>query len=250
MTGFLTLAYKEMLRFWKVAFQTIAAPVLTAFLYLLIFSHLSDGEVAGFGVSFRVFLIPGLVIMSVLQNSFANASSSLIQSRMSGSLVFMLLPPISYLQFFAAYVLAAVVRGAVVGLGVLAATACLAVPPLREPLWALAFLLLAAALFGVLGLLAGIWAETYDQLAAAQNFLVLPLTMLSGVFYSIHTLSPLWQQVSHFNPVFYMIDGFRYGFFAVADVSPLRSLSVLLVCLVVMSALVLKLLQRGWKLRG
>jgi ABC-2 type transport system permease protein len=250
MTGFLTLLYKELLRFWKVAFQTVAGPVLSALLYLVIFSQaLGSGARVYEGVPYTAFLVPGLVMMSVLQNAFANSSSSLIQSKITGNLVFVLVTPISHLEFFAAYVLASVARGVLVGAGVLAVTVWFVELRLAAPLWALAFALLGAALLGVLGLLAGIWAEKFDQIAAFQNFLVLPLTMLSGVFYSIHSLPPLWQQVSHLNPFFYMIDGFRYGFFGVSDFPPAASLAVVALSFAVLAALVLRLLHSGYKLR-
>ncbi|MCK6413173.1 MAG: ABC transporter permease [Azonexus sp.] len=250
MIGFLTLFYKEFLRFWKVAFQTIAAPVLTALLYLLIFGHVLDGQLRVHGVEYTAFLIPGLVMMQVLQNAFANSSSSLIQAKITGSIVFVLLPPISYGAFFLAYVLAATLRGLLVGLGVLLATVWFADLQVVAPGWILIFALLGGALFGAAGMIAGIWAEKFDQLAAFQNFLIMPLTMLSGVFYSLHSLPAFWQQVSHYNPVFYMIDGFRYGFFGVSDVSPLNSLGVVVVCFAAVSLLTLELLRRGWKLRG
>ncbi|MGD9951799.1 MAG: ABC transporter permease [Burkholderiales bacterium] len=250
MTGFATLFYKELLRFWKVAFQTVAGPVLSALLYLVIFAQALGDRVRMFDdVPFTAFLVPGLVMMSVLQNAFANSSSSLIQSKVTGNLVFVLLAPISSAEFFAAYVLAAVARGLMVGAGVLAVTVWFVELRLAAPLWALAFAALGAALLGVLGLLAGLWAEKFDQIAAFQNFLVLPLTMLSGVFYSIQALPPLWQTVSHLNPFFYMIDGFRYGFFGAADVAPAASLAVVAVSLALASALALRLLASGYKIR-
>jgi ABC-2 type transport system permease protein len=249
--GFRTLLMKEVLRFWKVSFQTVAAPVVTALLYLLIFSHVLDEHVQVYGqIRYTAFLIPGLVMMSVLQNAFANSSSSLIQSKVTGSLVFVLLPPISYLEFFAAYVLAAAARGVVVGIGVLSVTVWFAPPGMVAPLWVLTFAVLGGAIMGALGVVAGIWAEKFDQLAGFQNFLILPLTMLSGVFYSIHSLPPFWQQVSHFNPVFYMIDGFRYGFFGVSDVAPQVSLAVVSIAFAIVTVFTLALLQRGYKLRN
>jgi len=248
-----TLFRKEVLRFWKVAFQTILAPVITALLYLLIFSHVLESRVSVFGgqIGYTAFLVPGLVMMSVLQNAFANSSSSLIQSRISGSLIFVLLPPLSPAGMFAAYVLGAMVRGLTVGLGVFAVTlwfdpASLAMP---HPFWALAFALLGSAILGTLGLVAGIWAEKFDQLAAFQNFFIVPLTFLSGVFYSIHSLPEFWQAASRLNPFFYMIDGFRYGFLGLSDVAPATSLAIVAACFVALSALSLALLQRGWKLR-
>ncbi|PWB44048.1 MAG: metal-dependent hydrolase [Rhodocyclales bacterium] len=251
MDGFLTLLYKEVLRFWKVSFQTVAAPVLTSLLYLLIFSHVLEQHVKVYeNVSYTAFLVPGLVMMSVLQNAFANSSSSLIQSKVTGNIIFVLLPPISYRQFFAAYVLAAIVRGFVVGLGVLVVTLWFVGLSWQAPLWILVFATLGGAIMGALGVIAGIWAEKFDQLAAFQNFIIVPLTFLSGVFYSIHSLPPFWQQVSHFNPIFYMIDGFRYGFFGVSDVSPLMSLGVVAACFVVLTTFTLWLLRIGYKLRA
>jgi len=248
--GFLTLFEKEFLRFWKVAFQTVAAPVLTALLYLLIFGHVLDDHVQVHGVRYTAFLVPGLVMMQVLQNAFANSSSSLIQAKITGSIVFVLLPPIPYSVFFAAYVLAAVVRGLLVGIGVLLATLWFAELKVVAPLWIVLFSVLGGGLFAALGIIAGIWSEKFDQLAGFQNFLIMPLTMLSGVFYSIYTLPAFWQQVSHYNPVFYMIDGFRYGFFGVSDVAPEISLAVVAACFLAVSLLTLSLLKRGWKLRG
>jgi ABC-2 type transport system permease protein len=251
--GWLTLLEKELLRFWKVSFQTIAAPVLTALLYLLIFSHVLESRVSVFGgqVRYTAFLVPGLVMMSVLQNSFANASSSLIQSKVTGNLIFVLLPPLSPLDMYAAYVLGAMVRGLVVGLGVFVVTLLLAPGPFAvvHPLWALAFAVLGSAILGTLGVIAGISADKFDELAAFQNFLIVPLTFLSGVFYSIHSLPPFWQALSHFNPFFYMIDGFRYGFFGLSDVAPALSLALVAAAAVILAAVALTILSRGWKLR-
>lgn len=250
MIGFRTLLYKEVLRFWKVGFQTVAAPVLSALLYLLIFSHVLGEQLRVNGVPYAAFLIPGLVMMSLLQNAFANSSSSLIQAKITGSVVFVLLPPISYIEFFLAYVVAAVLRGLMVGLGVLLLTGWLAPITLVAPLWILVFAILGGGILGAFGMVAGIWAEKFDQLAGFQNFLIIPLTMLSGVFYSIHSLPPFWQQVSHLNPVFYMIDGFRFGFFGVSDVAPETSLLVVATSFLVLSAATLALLRSGYKLRS
>jgi ABC-2 type transport system permease protein len=250
-TSFYTLFYKEVLRTRKVAFQTLLAPILTALLYLLIFSHVLEQHVEVYrGVSYTAFLIPGLVMMSVLQNAFANGSSSLIQSKITGNIVFVLLAPIGYWEFFAAYVLAAVARGMIVGAGVYLAALYFAVPPLYAPLWILAFAALGSAFLGALGVVAGIWAEKFDQLAGFQNFIIMPLTFLSGVFYSIHSLPAFWQGLSRFNPFFYMIDGFRYGFFGASDISPWFSLAVVMVCCAAMTAFTLALLRSGYKLRS
>jgi ABC-2 type transport system permease protein len=251
--GWPTLLYKELLRFWKVSFQTIAAPVLTALLYLLIFSHVLERNVAVFDgrVRYTEFLVPGLVMMSVLQNAFANTSSSLMQSKMNGNLIFILLPPLSPLDLYVAYIGGAMVRGLVVGLGVYVVTlffapALLAMP---HPFWALAFALLGSAILGTLGLIAAIAAEKFDQVSAFQNFIIVPLTFLSGVFYSIQSLPPFWQAASHVNPFFYMIDGFRYGFLGLSDVPPAMSLAIVGGCCLALMALTLTLLHRGWRLR-
>ena len=251
--GWQTLLYKELLRFWKVSFQTIAAPILTALLYLLIFSHALESHVAVFDgrVRYTAFLVPGLVMMSVLQNAFANSSSSLIQSKITGNLIFVLLPPLSPLEIFGAYVVGAMVRGIAVGLGVFLVTLWFLPDALAlaHPLWALAFALQGSLILGVLGLIAGIWSDKFDQLAAFQNFVIVPLTFLSGVFYSIKTLPPFWQLVSHFNPFFYMIDGFRYGFFGLSDAPPAISLAIVGSAALVLSLIAIGLLSRGWKLR-
>lgn len=248
--GFRTLFYKEMLRFWKVATQTIAAPILTAMLYLLIFGHVLEGRVEVYpGVNYTAFLIPGLVMMSVLQNAFANASSSLIQSKITGNLVFILLPPLSHWEILLAYVSASVVRGLVVGAGVFAITAWFAHLSFAAPLWIIVFAVLGAAILGTLGVIAGIWADKFDQLAAFQNFLIMPATFLAGVFYSIHSLPGFWQAVSHFNPFFYMIDGFRHGFFGQSDISPWTSLAIVSAFFAVLAAIAINLLRHGYKLR-
>jgi len=184
-----------------------------------------------------------------LQNAFANSSSSLIQAKVTGSVVFVLLPPISYVEFYLAYMVAAVLRGMMVGLGVLAVTAWFAPLNFVSPLWILAFSVLGGGLMGSLGVVAGIWADKFDQLAGFQNFLIMPLTMLSGVFYSIHSLPLFWQRLSHFNPFFYMIDGFRYGFFGVSDVAPGISLMVVAVSFIAVALATLSMLRSGYKLR-
>ncbi len=249
-SGFPTLLYKELLRFWKVAFQTVAAPVMTAMLYLLVFAHVLEDRVTMYdSVSYTAFLIPGLMMMSMLQNAFANPSSSLIQSRITGNLVFVLLPPLSHYEFFSAYVIAAVLRGLCVGLGIwVVATFFVPIWP-ASVAWVLVFAVLSCGILAVLGIIAGLWSEKFDQLAAFQNFLIMPATFLSGVFYSIHSLPPFWQSVSHWNPVFYMIDGFRYGFFEKSDASPWHSVAVVAASFLVLSLYALRLLARGYKLR-
>lgn len=250
MQGWTSLFYKEILRFWKVSFQTVAAPVMTAVLYLLIFGHVLEDHVQVFdGVSYTAFLVPGLVMMSVLQNAFANSSSSLVQSKIMGSVVFILLTPLSHWAWFAAYVGSSIVRGLVVGLGVYIVTLFFTPPVAAAPAWIVVFAFLGAALMGTLGLIAGLWADKFDQMAAFQNFLIMPMTFLSGVFYSIQSLPPFWQQVSHLNPFFYMIDGFRYGFFGQSDVSPWVSLAIVGVAWLLVSGVAIHLLRIGYKIR-
>ena len=250
LSGVRTLLYKEVLRFWKVAFQTVAAPVLTAILYLLIFGHVLEDHVKVYGaVGYTSFLIPGLVMMSVLQNAFANSSSSLIQSKITGNIVFLLVAPLSHWAWFVAYVGASLVRGVVVGAGVMLVTVWFAPLQLVQPLWIIVFAVLGAVMMGALGLIAGLWAEKFDQIAAFQNFIIMPMTFLSGVFYSVGSLPPFWKGVSHLNPFFYMIDGFRHGFFGVSDVSPWTGLLVVGTATLVVCGVCLHLLRIGYKIR-
>lgn len=249
--GVWTLLKKELLRFWRVAFQTVAAPVITALLYLLIFSHVLDGRVQMYdGVPYTAFLIPGLIMMSVLQNAFANSSSSLIQSKVMGNIVFVLLTPLTHLQFFLAFLIAAIIRGFVVGLCIYLVAMWFVDLPMVSPLFIVAFAILGSALLGTFGIIAGIWADRFDQMAAFQNFAIMPLSFLSGVFYSIHSLPPFWQKLSHLNPFFYMIDGFRYGFFGQGDVSPWFSLTIVTAAFLVLAIITLKMLKSGYKLRS
>lgn len=248
--GTYTLFRKEVMRFMKVMVQTVLTPVITSLLYLLVFSHLLEGAVEVYpGVGYAEFLVPGLVMMTMIQNAFANASSSLIQSKQSGNLVFLLLSPISAMEFCLAFIAAAVFRGLLVGVGVFLVSAWWVGLGAFDWLWLIAFGLLGSAVLGALGLLAGVWAEKYEQLAAFSNFIIVPLSFLSGVFYSIHSLPPLWHELSKWNPFFYIIDGFRYGFVGVSDVSPGLSLGVAALFLLLLSGLAVWLVHRGYKLR-
>ncbi|MBP7607468.1 MAG: ABC transporter permease [Giesbergeria sp.] len=249
MNGWQTLFYKEVLRFWKVGFQTVAAPVLTAVLYLLIFGHVLQDRVVFGGIAYVAFLVPGLVMMGMLQNAFANSSSSLVQSKIMGSLVFLLLTPLSHRAWFGAYVGSSMLRGLMVGIGVYLVTLAFAPPQFAAPLWVLVFALLGTALLATLGVIAGLWADKFDQMATFQNFIIVPMTFLSGVFYSIGSLPPFWQAVSHLNPFFYMIDGFRYGFFGQSDISPWLSLGIVCSAWALVSVLALHLLRIGYKIR-
>ena len=249
--GFGALFRKEVLRFWKVSAQTVTAPALTALLYLLIFSHaLRDRPDVFPGVDYTAFLVPGLAMMAILQNAFANTSSSLIQSKVTGNIVFVLLPPIRPVTIYLAYVLAGMVRGLAVGLVVFLVTAWFVAPRVEAALWIPAFAVLGSLLLASLGMVAGVWAEKFDQIAVFQNFVILPLTFLSGVFYSVESLPPVWRQISHLNPFFYLVDGFRYGFFGHSDVPPLASLAVVLLSLLVVAGVALRMLTTGYKLRS
>jgi len=248
--GFWTLFRKEWMRFWKVSVQTVAAPLLSALLYLVVFAHtLADRVEALPGVGYAAFLVPGLAMMSVLQNAFANSASSLVQSKMQGSITFVLLAPISNREFFAAYLLAAMARGCLVGAAVLALTVWFVHLEVREPVWIIAFAVLGGGCMGALGIIAGIRADKMDQLAAVQNFVILPLTFLSGVFYSVQALPPAWQVATHLNPVFYMIDGFRYGFFGRSDVSPWLAVAIVAASFAAISLGALWMIARSGKLR-
>ncbi len=249
-SGFFALLRKEVARFYKVLTQTVAAPVLTAILYLLVFAQVLEGRLTVYEqINYVSFLIPGLMMMSMMQNSFANSSSSLMQSRLTGNLIFILLPPLSPKEIFAAFVTASIVRGLVVGVAIWLAGLFFSGTLPVHIAWVLVFAFMACAIMGCLGLVAGLSSEKYDQLAAFQNFLIMPMTFLSGVFYSIHSLPPFWEKLSYFNPVFYMIDGFRYGFFGISDVSPWQSFFVVLFTFVLTAVIALRILASGYKLR-
>ena len=250
LSGWQVLLYKEILRFCKVGLQTIAAPVMTAMLYLLIFGHVLGSSVQVYpGVTYLAFLVPGLVMMSVLQNAFANSSSSRIQSKIMGNLIFLLLTPLSHWGWFGAYLFSSILRGVVVGAGVLAVAAFFVPLSFAAPWWVLIFAFLGAGLLASLGVVAGLWAEKFDQMATFQNFIIVPMTFLSGVFYSLHSLPPLWLHISRFNPFFYLIDGFRFGFFGQSDVSPFMSLAVASAAFVLVASLAVYLLKIGYKIR-
>lgn len=248
--GCWALFIKEIRRFYSVVVQTVFAPVVATLLYLLVFGQVLNTQVEVFsGANYSQFLIPGLVMMAILQNAFANTSSSLIQSKMHGNLTFVLLSPISPLELYIAFVAASIVRGIAVGFAILVIGIIWFDLSWQSPLWIMLFAVLSAAMMGGLGMLAGIISDKYDHLAAFQNFVIMPLTFLSGVFYSIHALPGVWQEISQFNPFFYMVDGFRYGFFGQSDVSVYLSLSVTLLFLMIVSAINLILLHKGVKIR-
>jgi|TARA_B110000114_G_C15042447_1_gene377673 ABC-2 type transport system permease protein len=249
--GTWTLLKKELLRFWRVAFQTVAAPVISGILYLLIFSHVLDGRIEVYdGVPYMAFLIPGLIMMSLLQNAFSNSSSSLIQAKVMGNIVFLLLTPLSYLQLYFSLLVASIARGIFVGICIFFISIFYIDLPIENLFIVFLFAVLGGGLMGSFGIIAGVWAERFDQMAAFGNFVIMPLSMLSGVFYSIHSLSPFWQKVSHLNPFFYMIDGFRYGFFGQSDTSPYLSLLIVTLFFIILAFITIRMLKSGYKLRG
>ena len=249
--GMWTLLKKEVLRFWRVVFQTVASPVITAVLYLMIFSHVLGERVQVYeGVAYTSFLIPGLIMMSLLQNAFSNSSSSLVQSKVMGNIVFLLLTPLSYIQFFIAFLVASILRGIFVGFTIYIVALFYVDLPINHPFFVISFAILGGGLLGTFGIIAGIWSDRFDQMAAFGNFVIMPLSFLSGVFYSIHSLPEIWQSISKLNPFFYMIDGFRFGFFGQSDISPWISLSIVTIFFIVLSVIAIRMLKSGYKLRN
>ena len=248
--GLQTLTRKEVKRFWSVLGQTVTAPVMTALLYLLVFGQVMEGRVEVYpGVGYTQFLIPGLIMMSVIQNAFANSSSSLTQAKIMGNLVFVLMAPIAAWEMFAAYLGSSLLRAGLVALVLYTATYPFVHLPIDSLPVLLGMFLLAGGSLAVIGVIAGIVASKFDHLASFQNFLILPASFLSGVFYSIHSLPPFWQQVSHYNPFFYMIDGFRHGFLGVGDVPVWLCFAWSGAFFVVLSAVCLRMLVTGYRLR-
>ena len=249
--GFRGLFYKETLRFLKVPIQTLGGPVLSSMLFIFIFSHvLGERSVAFEDVGYFSFLVPGLAAMTMLQNAFSNASSSLIQSKITGNIVMLLLPPIAPLSFFLAYLAAALLRGVMVAVLLVALGALFETPSLPHPFWALAFLAIGGIATGALGIIAGVYAERFDQIALFQMVVIMPLTFLSGVFYSVHSLPELWRTITLFNPFTYFIDGFRYGFVGTSDSPILTCLLVTSAMALALSAVAWKIISSGWKIRS
>lgn len=249
--AFVTLIRKEIARFRCAAFHTIAAPVLSSLLYLIVFgAALKERVKLDAGVDYVAFLVPGLVMMAVLQNAFANTSSSFVQSKISGTLHFILVPPMSGCLIASAYVLAATLRGLLVGACVLIATLFWAPVSLASCGWILAFGTFGALLMATLGLIGGLWAEKYEQMGMIQTFVVMPLTFLSGVFYSTDALPEPWREFTLFNPVFYLIDGFRGGFLGRFESDPFASLVVVAIATAGLFAVAVKLLSCGYKIKS
>jgi ABC-2 type transport system permease protein len=251
--GLKTLYIKEVRRFFKVQLQTVWAPAITTLLYLIIFTIAlgrSGREVLG--VPFADFLAPGLIIMAMLQNAFANSSFSLLVGKIQGNIVDYLMPPLSTAELIAGLVSAAVTRALLVGFAVWLAMALwpgVEVTP-HHPLAILWFGVMGSMMLGFFGLLTSIWAEKFDHAAAVTNFVVAPLSLLSGTFYSVEALSPAFRAVSHANPFFYVISGFRYGFLKSADSPVLVGAGLVLVINLALGLLCYRLLKTGWKLKN
>ena len=251
--GLATLYVKEVRRFFKVQLQTIWGPAITTLLFLVIFSvALGRGGRTVMGVPFADFLAPGLIIMAMIQNAFANASFSLLVGKIQGTIVDYLMPPLSVGELISGLAGAAVTRALLVGLAVwLAMLLWPGVDVGPERLWAVIwFGLMGSAMLAFLGLITSVWAEKFDHAAAVTNFVVAPLSLLSGTFYSIDSLSPLFRAISHANPFFYVISGFRYGFLGVADSPVLFGAFLLLAINVALGASCFALLRSGWKLKS
>ncbi len=249
--GLYTLVQREVGRFLNVYLQTIVAPVVSTGLFYTVFALAFGGTSRMIGnLPFLEFLAPGLVMMTMVQNAFANTSSSIVISKVQGNIVDILLPPLSSFELYAGFTLGGVLRGLVVGI-VTASVMALFVPMhIHAPFLILAYALLGTLLLASVGVAAGIWSEKFDHIAAVTNFIVTPLTFLSGTFYSVRQLPPFWETLAHYNPFFYMIDGFRYGFIGQADGHPWTGLLVLLAMNAVLGLLIFKMLESGYKIKS
>ncbi len=248
--GMATLARREIRRFMAVWQQTIFAPLMTAGLFVLVFALAlgrNRGEVMG--LPYLSFLAPGILMMTVIQNAFANTSSSIISAKMQGNIVDTLMPPLSASEILAGYLLGAAARSMIVA-AVIAAGMALAIGQgIAHPLWAVTFVLLGALLMGGLGMLAAIIATKFDQMAAITNFIVTPLSFLSGTFYSVQSLPEPFRTLSHWNPIFYLIDGARYGITGVSDASPVLGLAVVGLAVIMVLGLAWFWLRTGFRMK-
>ena len=248
--GLYTLASREVQRFLSVWTQTICAPLVTAGLFLLIFS-IAIGPTRGdvMGVPFTHFIAPGILMMTVIQNAFANTSSSIVISKVQGNIVDTLMPPLSAGEIVLGYLAGAIARGVLVAFVIaLGLMVFLNIVP-QHPLWALTFAILGAAFLGGLGIVAGLYANKFDQMAAITNFIVTPLAFLSGTFYSVKALPPVLNEITHFNPIFYLIDGFRYGMIGVSDSSPQLGLAVAVAATIAISLIGWRMISTGARLK-
>jgi ABC-2 type transport system permease protein len=251
--GLQTLYLKEVRRFFKVQLQTVWAPAITTLMFLVIFAlALGSARPAVLGVPFPDFLGPGLIVMGMIQNSFANSSSSILVAKVQGSIIDVLMPPLSAGELVAAYVAGALTRAWLVGFAiwVVMAIAPGVSVPIRQPLLVIYFGTMGAVLLALLGILTGVWADKFDHAAAVTNFVIQPLTLLSGTFFAIDKVNPMMATISHLNPFFYIIDGFRSGFIGVSDGLLVQGAVVLLVLNVLLWWLCYKVLRSGWRLKA
>ena len=249
--GLATLASREVRRFLAVWTQTLLAPLVTAGLFLMIFT-IAIGPRRGdvMGVDFMTFLAPGILMMTVIQNAFANTSSSIVISKVQGNIVDTLMPPLSPAEMVLGYLAGGVGRGLMVALAIGLGLWLFLGIGVQHPLWALVFVILGAALLGALGMVAGIFANKFDQMAAITNFIVTPLAFLSGTFYSVEALPPVLRQITHFNPIFYLIDGLRYGMIGVSDSAPLLGLVIVAVTTLAIALIAWAMFARGYRLKA
>ncbi|MDQ6996651.1 MAG: ABC transporter permease [Mariprofundus sp.] len=248
--GTWTLFTREVRRFLKVKMQTIVTPALTAMLYLVIFRYaMGDRQVPGMAVDYFTFLVPGLAMMAMLQNAFANTSSSMIMGKVMGMHIYLLMAPLSAIEVVAAFLAAAVVRALVVAVVFLAVL----FPFIELHILHFGIILLygicGSIIMGGLGLIAGMWAKDFDNIAMVTNFVIMPLTFLSGVFYSVQQLPELWQRINHANPFFYLIDGFRYGFLGTGDTDPYASIFVVVATVLLTIVTCWQLWRIGWRMK-
>lgn len=249
--GTYTLARREVMRFLNVWSQTIMAPLINAGLFLLIFTiAIGKGRGDVMGVPFMHFLAPGILTMTVIQNAFANTSSSITSAKVQGNIVDTLMPPLSPLELVLGYTAGGVARGMAVALLIGAVLVLVLGLPIEHPVWALVFMFLGATLLSVLGIVGAIFANRFDQMAAITNFVITPLSFLSGTFYSIENMPPLMQKITHFNPVFYLIDGARYGMIGRSDSSPWLGLVVCSGVTLVVMAVCWAWFRSGYRLKA
>ena len=247
---FVTLYIKELRRFTKIPGQTILAPAATTLLFMVIFSTaIGNSRNEYILTDFKSFLFPGLIMMTIIQNAFMNNSSSLLMSKVQGNIVDLLMPPISNFQIIVSFILVGVTRGLTVAI----AAAIFMLPFVQIEIYSfivvLFFAVISSAILSLIGLLTGIWADKWDHLGTIDNFIIIPLSFLSGTFYSIKILPEFIQKLSLFNPFFYMIDGFRYGFIGLSDVNIMTSIQILILCFIILLFFSYLILQSGYKLR-
>ena len=249
--GLYTLMRREVLRFVVVWSQTLLAPLATAALFLMIFT-IAIGTQRGdvMGVPFTHFIAPGIMMMTVIQNAFANTTSSIVISKVQGNIVDTLMPPLSPAELILGYLAGGVARGLLVALAIAAGMYLFLDIKVAHPIWALSFVILGAALLGAIGIVAGVFANKFDQMAAITNFIVTPLAFLSGTFYSVQALPEGIRQLTHFNPIFYLIDGARYGVLGVSDSSPWLGLAVAGGTLLAVSAIAWGMFRTGYRLKA